>query len=155
MVNELNEFEGMVENTLVDAGNYYLTMDEDEARGYAEQLLTGDLSQAELTQILQAKAAIAYPHLAEQATELGVTPKTLLGNTEVRIENLLGKKVDLRDSKWNPVINYVDDSGRPRLMTTWEAENFVRSTEDYLGSNKGQEKIHSFVDALADSFGRV
>jgi GH24 family phage-related lysozyme (muramidase) len=155
MVNELNEFEGMVENTLVDAGNYYLTMDEDEARGYAEQLLTGDLSQAELTQILQAKAAIAYPHLAEQATELGVTPKTLLGNTEVRIENLLGKKVDLRDSQWNPVINYVDDSGRPRLMTTWEAENYVRSTEDYLGSNKGQEKIYSLVDALADSFGRV
>ena len=155
MVNELNEFEGMVENTLVDAGNYYLTMDDDEARGYAEQLLTGDLSQGELTQILQAKAAIAYPHLAEQATELGVTPKALLGNTEVRIENLLGKKVDLRDSQWNPVINYVDDSGSPRLMTTWEAENYVRSTEDYLGSNKGQEKIYSLVDALADSFGRV
>jgi len=155
MVNELNEFQGMVENTLVTAGDYYLNMNEEQAREYAEQLLTGDLTQEEFKQMLQDQAYIAYPHLEEQATKLGVTPKQLLFNTETSIENLLGKKVDLRDSKWNPVINYVDNSGSPRLMTTWEAENYVRSTGDYLGSNKGQEKIYSLVDALADSFGRV
>ena len=87
---------------------------------------------------------------------MGVSPKGLFANTEAAIERLLGKKVDLRDSKWNPILSYVDpSSNKIRAMTTWEAENYVRTTDDYLDSNEGQNKIYNLIDGLAKAFGRL
>ena len=156
MTNELTSFQGLVEENLKEAGNYYLNMTEEQARDYAEQMLTGDLNTEEFQQILQDMAKVAYPHLESQATELGVTPKGLLSQTENSIELLLGKKVDLRDSKWKPILQYVDpSSNKIRAMTTWEAENYVRTTDDYLDSNEGQNKIYNLIDGLAKAFGRL
>lgn len=156
MTNELTSFQGLVEENLKEAGNYYLNMTEEQARDYAEQMLSGDLNTDEFQQILQDMAKVAYPHLEGQATELGVSPKGLFANTEAAIERLLGKTVDLRDSKWNPILSYVDpSSNKVRAMTTWEAENYVRTTDDYLDSNEGQNKIYNLVDGLAQAFGRL
>lgn len=156
MTNELTSFQGLVEENLKEAGNYYLNMTEEQARNYAEQMLSGDLNTDEFQQILQDMAKVAYPHLEGQATELGVSPKGLFANTEAAIERLLGKTVDLRDSKWNPILSYVDpSSNKVRAMTTWEAENYVRTTDDYLDSNEGQNKIYNLVDGLAQAFGRL
>ena len=156
MANDLTDFQSQVEANLVKAGDYYLNMSEEQARDYAEKMFTGELSTEEFNQILQNQAKIEYPHLEAQATELGVSLKDLMFNKETAIENLLGKKVDLRDSKWNPILSHVDSAtGNVRALTTWETENYVRGTEDYLVSNKGQDSIYKLVNSLAETFGRV
>tara|TARA_R100000664_G_C2759864_1_gene150165 strand:+ start:9176 stop:10846 length:1671 start_codon:yes stop_codon:yes gene_type:complete len=155
VVNDYNLFEGQVEKNKADAANYFIKVNDETARRWAEDMFVGNTNEQEYLQFLKHKAWAEFPHLKEPLLELGMTPKEYFQSTETAIEDLLGKQVNLADPKWSPIINHVDPTGSVRALTRWEAENYVRGTDDYLSSNRGQNKIYQLVEGIASAFGKA
>ena len=156
IVNQYNDFEASVEEKISSASDYYVKVNDGLAREWAEDIFVGNRTEDEWVQFLKHRAYADYPHLEEPLMQLNMTPKQYFASTEMSIENLLGEQINLSDSKWSPIMNHRDENtGAIRSMATWEAENWVRSQDDYLRSNKGQNKMYQLVNGIATAFGKA
>ena len=156
MQNEYNDFEASVEEKISSASDYYVKVNDAVAREWAEDIFVGNRTEDEWVQFLKHRAYADYPHLEEPLMQLNMTPKQYFASTEMSIEDLLGEEINLSDSKWSPIMNHTDENtGAIRSMATWEAENWVRSQDDYLRSNKGQNKMYQLVNTIATAFGKA
>ena len=153
MSDELVEFDALVDEKIRTAeDDYYVNISDEEANRWAEMIWTGEQSEEEFNQWLMRRTLTDFPHLREPLELGGYTPKEWFANIELSIENILGRPINLREEGL-PVIQFVDDTGSVRAMTTPEAQNWARSQPEYLNSQAARSKVFAFANTVAETFG--
>lgn len=154
MSDELVQFDTLVdEKTRTAEDDYYVNISDEEANRWAEMIWTGEQSEEEFNQWLMRRTLTDFPHLQEPLELGGYTPKEWFANIELSIENILNRKINLREEGL-PVIQFVDGTGTVRAMTTPEAENWARSQPEYLNTEAAQSKVYGFANTIAKTFGK-
>lgn len=135
---------------------YMVDLPESTITDLTRRMFTGELPADAVKSYMLSQAIAQYPSQAEQL-QAGLYTRDLFAPHRQVIGDLLGvdpETVDLkRNPTWQQVIQHADDKGTIRPMTTAEATRYVRSTPEFMQSDRGQKEAASFALNFARSVG--
>lgn len=139
------------------AGNYLVTLDDETAFNYAKSVLAGEHSAQDWVGVWADQAKRKFPTIASYIDK-GITPAQYFAPAQQRIASILEinpKSVDFNDTKWNKVINTVDEKGVARPMTDNEIDIFARQQDGFKQTRQGQQLAADLGAQITSMFGKV
>ena len=128
---------------------------EEAAQTWAEDIYTGERTQAEYEQMLKATAVSKFPTLDKVINEMGITPDQYFSPYKYQIEQMLGRQVDMLD-EFSDVIEYIPDTGTTsRPMTLSEVRNFVRALPEWQQTDDAKDQARALAFSIGQTFGEV
>ncbi len=147
----------VVNQVKAQAANYFVPLSEEAAFEWGKKILTGYADEQALQGYLQSQAMSRFPTLAE-SIERGFSPKQLFDPYIQQIGQLLDvspETIDLMDSKWSPVLDFVDSNGTRRPRTLSETSDFVRRQDEWRGTQVALDAGSQFVEEITKRFGKT
>jgi hypothetical protein len=139
------------------ANKYMVSLSESQVNDYTSRLFTGELDPQGLTALMQTHATSQFPQLADVIAK-GITPGDYFDPYKQMIAEMTDTNeaaIDLRsDPVWSRVISTADEkTGQIRPMSLNEAQKYIRSTDAFGNSRRGQAEAASFVTDLSQGLG--
>lgn len=148
---------GAMMNVRALASAYMIDLPDAQAMDLTRRVHSGELTQQAVETLLANQSSSRFPQLAEWIKQ-GVRPAEYFAPYRQMIADMTGvtaDSVDLsKDPTWSRVVSYADGTTL-RPMTLDEATRYVRSTDQFMGSARGQAEQASFVKAFAQSVGAI
>ena len=156
ITNEFSDFSAGRDALEQLAYKYYVPQTEEAAQTWAEDIYTGERTQAEYEQYLKATAVSRFPTLDKVINEMGISPDQYFSPYKYQIEQMLGRQVDMLD-EFSDVIEYMPDTGgaTSRPMTLSEVRNFVRATPEWQQTDDAKDQARALAFSIGQSFGEV
>lgn len=136
---------------------YLVNMSDEEAFSWAQKLATGEVTDANITESLAARAKGAYPSIAD-FIEKGGVPQNYFNqhlSTAAQLLEVDPSSIDLTDPKYSDIVNHADDKGNIRPMTVYETSKFIKSKDEYWKTSNSGNEVASLVNTLGQAFGKV
>lgn len=139
------------------ADRFLVNLTDAEASDYTRRIYTGELTEDGLVGLFRQRALARFPHLADLINS-GATPADFFADYVAMISEYTDTpiaQIDLaRDPTWSQILSYNDpQSGKVRPMTFSEAVRFVRGTDQFAQSRRGQQEKAAFIDAITTALG--
>ncbi len=155
ITNEFSDFSAGRDALEQLAYKYYVPQTEEAAQTWAEDIYTGERTQAEYEQMLKATAVSKFPTLDKVINEMGITPDQYFSPYKYQIEQMLGRQVDMLD-EFSDVIEYIPDTGTTsRPMTLSEVRNFVRALPEWQQTGDAKDQARALAFSIGQTFGEV
>ena len=155
ITNEFSDFSAGRDALEQLAYKYYVPQTEEAAQTWAEDIYTGERTQAEYEQMLKATAVSKFPTLDKVINEMGITPDQYFSPYKYQIEQMLGRLVDMLD-EFSDVIEYIPDTGTTsRPMTLSEVRNFVRALPEWQQTGDAKDQARALAFSIGQTFGEV
>lgn len=155
ITNEFSDFSAGRDALEQLAYKYYVPQTEEAAQTWAEDIYTGERTQAEYEQMLKATAVSKFPTLDKVINEMGITPDQYFSPYKYQIEQMLGRQVDMLD-EFSDVIEYIPDTGTTsRPMTLSEVRNFVRALPEWQQTDDAKDQARALAFSIGQTFGEV
>lgn len=136
---------------------YMIDLPDTQAADLTRRVFAGELDQAAVEGLISAQASSRFPHLGEWIKK-GVRPADYFAPYQQMIAELTGATVDqvdlMKDPTWSRVVSF-SDGGSLRPMTLDETMRYVRSTDQFARSARGQAEQASFVKQFAQAVGAM
>lgn len=148
------EFAGMRDSVSALARSYYINLPSEMSAGYAEQLFTGDMTEAQLQMIFREQASARFSNdvRVQNALNAGLTLEQYFAPYAGELEAELGRPVDLF-SEFPEVLEMMGTDGVARPMTYAEMRTFAREQPEWAQSTKGQDAAYDMAFGLGKLFG--
>lgn len=135
---------------------YMVDLPESTIADMTRRMFTGELPADAVKNYVLNQAIAQYPSQADQL-KAGLQTRDLFAPHRQVIGDLLGidpETVDLqKNPTWQQAIQHADDKGQIRPMTTAELTRYVRSTSEFMSSDRGQKEAATFATNFARSVG--
>ena len=155
ITNEFSDFSAGRDALEQLAYKYYVPQTEEAAQTWAEDIYTGERTQAEYEQMLKATAVSKFPTLDKVINEMGITPDQDFSPYKYQIEQMLGRQVDMLD-EFSDVIEYIPDTvTTSRPMTLSEVRNFVRALPEWQQTDDAKDQARALAFSIGQTFGEV
>lgn len=136
---------------------YMVSVSDQEAWEFAQRMVAGTMTPEGLEDTLKARSLARFPHLAEYINA-GISPGDYFAEHRNTISDLLGTNITnvdlMNDPEFARILSY-NDEGTIRSMTIPEARKFVRGTDRFGNSERGQAEASSLVEGMLKLFGKV
>jgi hypothetical protein len=137
------------------AYKYFTPLSDEAANDWAELIYTGEATEIEYEQFLKASAVSHFPTLDKVINEMGITPDQYFQPYKQKIENMLGRQVDMLD-EFSDVIEYIPaGSSTSRPMTLSEVSKFVRALPEWQQTDAAKDQAKALSYAIGRTFGEV
>ena len=137
------------------AYKYFTPLSDEAANDWAELIYTGEATEIEYEQFLKASAVSHFPTLDKVINEMGITPDQYFQPYKQKIENMLGRQVDMLD-EFSDVIEYIPSgSSTSRPMTLSEVSKFVRALPEWQQTDAAKDQAKALSYAIGRTFGEV
>lgn len=154
IVSDATDFGSLKDSVFALADKYLLPIKEEEVIPLAEQLFTGDLTDAELQQEFKNRAVGLFPTMQKVIQELGITPKQYFSSHISEIERLLERPIDFK-REFLDVVEHVDADGNVRPKTLSETRKRVRKTREWQSSQNAEDEAREVAAVIGEVFGKV
>lgn len=139
------------------AKRYGLNMTDSQIEGYVQSVLTGAMSDQQVTDSFRNQAKALYPAASSQLDagdlETGVQAYKTIAATTLGIDP---SQVDFTQDKYKALLTYKDPaSGESRLMNASEWGNYLRSLPDWKKTSEAQNRYQTMIDTIDRVFGKV
>lgn len=139
------------------AGAYMVSLPDAQVADLTRRVFSGELDQKAVESLIADQASSRFPHLGEWIKK-GVRPADYFAPYQQMIADLTGQTADqvdlMKDATWSRVVSF-SDGGQLRPMTLDETMRYVRSTDQFANSARGQAEQASFVKQFAQSVGAM
>ena len=154
IVSDATDFGSLKDSVFALADKYLLPLNDDDVIPLAEQLFTGDLTDAELQQEFKNRAVGLFPTMQKVIQELGITPKQYFSSHIAEIETLLERPIDFK-REFLDVVEHVDADGNVRPKTLSETRKRVRKTGEWQSSQNAEDEAREVAAVIGEVFGKV
>ena len=154
IVSDATDFGSLKDSVFALADKYLLPLNDDDVIPLAEQLFTGDLTDAELQQEFKNRAVGLFPTMQKVIQELGITPKQYFSSHISEIERLLERPIDFK-REFLDVVEHVDADGNVRPKTLSETRKRVRKTREWQSSQNAEDEAREVAAVIGEVFGKV
>lgn len=139
------------------AKRYGLNMTDSQIEGYVQSVLTGTMSDQQITDSFRNQAKALYPSVAAQLDagdlETGVQAYKSIASQVLGID---ASQVDFTQDKYKALLTYQDPaSGESRLMNASEWGNYLRQLPDWKKTTEAQNRYQTMIDTIDRVFGKV
>lgn len=139
------------------ASAYMVDLPDEQAASLTRRVFSGELDPKAVEALIADQAASRFPQLGDWIKK-GVRPAEFFAPYQQMIGDMTGtpaNQVDLAKSPvWSRIVSHADGS-TIRPMTMDEATKYVRSTDEFAKSTRGQQEQASFVKQFAQSVGAL
>lgn len=136
---------------------YMVELPDTTAADLTRRVFSGELDQTAVESLIANQATSRFPHLGEWIKK-GVRPAEYFAPYQQMIAEMTGAtpdQIDLaKDPTWSRVVA-TPDGGALRPMTLDETMRYVRSTDQFARSARGQAEQASFVKQFAQAVGAL
>lgn len=136
---------------------YMVDLPDDQAANLTRRVFSGELDPKAVESLIADQATSRFPQLGDWIKK-GVRPAEFFAPYQQMIANMTGttaNQVDLAKSPvWSQIVSHADGT-TIRPMTMDEATKYVRSTDEFAKSDRGQQEQASFVKQFAQSVGAM
>jgi len=139
------------------AKRYGLNMTDSQIEGYVQSVLTGTMSDQQITDSFRNQAKALYPSVAAQLDagdlETGVQAYKSIASQVLGID---ASQVDFSQDKYKALLTYKDPAnGESRLMNASEWGNYLRQLPDWKKTTEAQNRYQTMIDTIDRVFGKV
>lgn len=139
------------------ANKWMVSLSDAQVNDFTQRLFTGELDQNGLTALMQTYATSQFPQLADVIAK-GISPGDYFDPYKQMIADMTDTNpdaIDLRsDPVWSRVISTPDEKTKTiRPMTLNEVQKYIRGTDAFGNSRRGQQEAASFVTDFAQQLG--
>jgi hypothetical protein len=139
------------------ANKWMVSLSDAQVDDFTTRLFTGELDQQGLTALMQTYATSQFPQLSDVIAK-GISPGDYFDPYKQMISELTDtnpEAIDLRsDPVWSRVISTADEkTGQIRPMSLNEAQKYIRGTDAFGNSRRGQAEAAQFVTDFAQQLG--
>lgn len=139
------------------ASAYMVDLPDDQAASLTRRVFSGELDPKAVEALIADQATSRFPQLGDWIKK-GVRPAEFFAPYQQMIGDMTGTpaaQVDLAKSPvWSRIVSHADGT-TIRPMTMDEATKYVRSTDEFAKSTRGQQEQASFVRQFAQSVGAL
>lgn len=139
------------------AAAYMVDLPDDQAASLTRRVFAGELDPKAVEALIADQATSRFPALGDWIKK-GVRPAEFFAPYQQMIGDMTGvpaNQVDLAKSPvWSQIVSHADGT-TIRPMTMDEATKYVRSTDEFARSTRGQQEQASFVKQFAQSVGAL
>ena len=144
-------------NVRTMANKWMVSLSDTQVDDLTRRMFTGELDQAGLTAFMQTQATSQFPHLGDMIAK-GITLGDFFDPYKQMIADMTDATPDSIDLKtdpvWSRVISTPDEkTGQIRPMSLNEAQKYIRGTDQFGNSRRGQAEAASFVTDFAQQLG--
>jgi hypothetical protein len=146
-----------VNDLKAEARRWLTPMSDETLFKWAQNIASGAQTVDGFRSYVQQVAQQRFPDLAEQM-QSGVAPGDYFAPYAQTIAQTLEiptAEIDFNDTRWQPVIDFVDDKGTRRPMTNYEVSQWAMTQPEYDQTSGAVSNAYSFGDNLGRMFGRV
>ncbi len=140
------------------AAAYMVDLPDDQAASLTRRVFSGELDPKAVESLIADQATSRFPTLGDWIKK-GVRPAEFFAPYQQMIGDMTGvpaNQVDMaKDPVWSQIVSHADDKGVIRPMAMDEATKFVRSSDAFAKSTRGQQEQASFVKQFAQSVGAL
>ena len=154
IVSDATDFGSLKDSVFALADKYLLTLTDDDAIALAEEMFTGERTDAELQQEFKNRAIGLFPTMQKVIQELGITPKQYFSSHIAEIETLLERPIDFK-REFLDVVEHVDADGNVRPKTLSETRKRVRKTGEWQSSQNAEDEAREVAAVIGEVFGKV
>ena len=154
IVSDATDFGSLKDSVFALADKYLLTLTDDDAIALAEEMFTGERTDAELQQEFKNRAIGLFPTMQKVIQELGITPKQYFSSHIAEIETLLERPIDFK-REFLDVVEHVDADGNVRPKTLSETRKRVRKTREWQSSQNAEDEAREVAAVIGEVFGKV
>ena len=154
IVSDATDFGSLKDSVFALADKYLLTLTDDDAIALAEEMFTGERTDAELQQEFKNRAIGLFPTMQKVIQELGITPKQYFSSHISEIERLLERPIDFK-REFLDVVEHVDADGNVRPKTLSETRKRVRKTGEWQSSQNAEDEAREVAAVIGEVFGKV
>ena len=154
IVSDATDFGSLKDSVFALADKYLLTLTDDDAIALAEEMFTGERTDAELQQEFKNRAVGLFPTMQKVIQELGITPKQYFSSHIAEIETLLERPIDFK-REFLDVVEHVDADGNVRPKTLSETRKRVRKTGEWQSSQNAEDEAREVAAVIGEVFGKV
>lgn len=108
--------------------------------------------------VLAAQAKALFPNLTDEI-EQGLTLRQITDPYRRQIANMMELDPEtinfIDDPKWRNVIDYIDEKGTHRSMSSQELAKYIRSQDEYWDTRQGKDAAGEMVEGILQDFGAV
>ena len=139
------------------AKRYGLNLSDSQIEGYVQSVLTGSMSDQQVTDSFRNQAKALYPSVASQLDagdlETGVQAYKSIAATTLGVDP---SQVDFTQDKYKALLTYKDPAnGESRLMNATEWGNYLRSLPDWKKTSEAQNRYQTMIDTIDRVFGKI
>jgi hypothetical protein len=144
-------------NVRAMADKWMVGLSDQQVDDLTRRMFTGEIDQAGVTAYMQTMATSQFPQLADMIAK-GISPGDFFDPYKQMIAEMTDQTpdaIDLRkDPVWSRVISTADEkTGQIRPMSLNEAQKYIRGTDQFGNSRRGQAEAASFVTDFAQQLG--
>lgn len=137
------------------AGDMLIPITDDTARGYANRLLSAEMSMEGLQSLFRTQAIAAHPW-AENVINQGITMRDYFQPQRDYLANELEvapETIDMADTKWRDLSVKQDEKGNTRLATQRELTQAARGRSEWANTSKAANITASAANMLREFMG--
>jgi len=140
------------------ASRYGITLTNKDVRTYATDVVTGTMSQEQLTDKFRNTAKTLFPSLSKQLDQ-GMTLTDIAQpyqNVAAQILEIDPTAIDITKPKYGKLFDFTPKEGaEPRMMSQTEWMKYVRSLPEWKKTENYRQSYASMANSLARIFGKV
>jgi len=145
--------------TKKSASDYYVTVSDEEAFGWARQAARNEMDNASIKNEIARRAKAKFSWLAPQI-DSGITVRDYFRPHRELIGNLLEKTPDqidlMNDMKWWPVVlggENTANGGAPKDMSLTETARYVRNLDEWKSTKNAAAEVNKSIVSIGKTFG--
>lgn len=139
------------------ARRYGLNLTDSQVEGYVQSVLSGSMSDQQVTDSFRNQAKSLYPSIAAQLDAGDLESGVQAYKSEAaRILGIDPTQVDFTNDKYKALLTYRDpDSKENRLMNTTEWGNYLRTLPEWKKTSEAKTRYQTMIDTIDKVFGKV
>jgi len=139
------------------ARRYGLNLTDKQVEGYVQSVLTGTMSDQQVTDSFRNQAKALYPSVAPQLDagdlETGIQAYKSIAATTLGVDPA---QIDFTQDKYKALLTYRDpDTKENRLMNSTEWGNYLRTLPEWKKTAEAQNRYQTMIDTIDRVFGKV
>jgi hypothetical protein len=138
------------------AASQFLNITDEKAFELAQRVARGELNIDSIDTLFRSQAQALYSEYADQIRQ-GLTMSDIFESRRNQVAQLLEigpDEVDfLNDDRFQPIVNFNDDKGVTRSMTSREVGLHIRGLKDWETTQQAVDAGDNFAQTLAQKFG--
>lgn len=140
------------------ARDWHVGLSDETLNDWTRKFAEGTASDATFTKWLSDMAVAQYPHLKDIIAQ-GTSPSQFFQPYREMASSLLEMPIEsidlLNDSRFSPITQFADDSGKVRPMTRSEVARHLRKLPEWRKTDDARRQASSLSLHLLKSFGKV
>lgn len=141
------------------ARDYLQPIDDEAAFRYAKDMAAGKIDENTITSNFKKTAKGLLGPDYDAQIDAGIPPRVLMGgqiNTVANLMEIDPNNVDLvNDSRFQSVLQLVDDKGKRRPMTVAEVSRHVKGLDDWWKTDNANKEVANKADYIGKVMGRT